>query len=51
MSSGTFDEGLQTCAHLGGHLPNVFTRGETTFLMQHFPGELWIGLTSELLVI
>jgi hypothetical protein len=51
MSSGTFDFGLQSCARLGGHLPIIFTRGETTFLMQHFPEYFWIGLTSDKLVI
>jgi hypothetical protein len=51
MGLGTFEEGLQTCAHLGGHLPNVYTRNETTFLMGHFSGDVWIGLTAQKLVM
>jgi len=43
----TFSNGVQTCQGLGGHLPNVFTIGETKFLRENFLGEMWMGLTTD----
>ena len=41
-----YNDAITKCISDGGYLPIILTKDEADFVMQQFPGEPWVGLTS-----
>jgi hypothetical protein len=47
LSQDTWSSGNTQCQALGGHLPIIRSAGKQSFLAAAFPGQFWIGLSSD----